>query len=586
MTNLLDYIIITALAATPISLLLMNYLNKLLSPHDPRLGSTTTIVTNLIGTLTQEHLIVRSIVFDKFKITCPDEGDMLILYNHEEEHEIRIDKHTLQNEETVSLMAQTMALCHYNYDKIKTVEEVITNFFKSTGFKPKAIQDQFQQLETIPSAPDKKISTIVSRNTETKEIFSFSKGNAYDLLKKCSRVIHNNQKIELTQRELRQIRKRIDKLNKNGQKVIAFAYKPLPLKRLAHYSESFAENDMVFLGMIGLTHPLNKKVEENTELINNAGIKTYILTHEKERKAVAIGKILRIVNPQYFEAISGPYLDQLPDQKLSKMLQNRDKDFVFTDLQPEQKTRIMEILRKNGENVSIAKGKNAINHIVHGIKKGRIINKNYRKFATHIISCKIAELLLITAAFITGAPVPFTIASIIILDLTINLFLELTLQADQTAVKVMSKKYHPSNTTFFRRRNFIPGLYKGMVIGTIISIIYFFSLFRDGFTLGRTINDQAHYKAITLAFALLALIQILSTFYLRTKKRSLLQTRPWRNTYLIPVSILSLLILYILYHFQLLNFTEIRGFDWQIIAFLLIVFVIFEEMRRYLIRNT
>lgn len=581
MNPIFTYIIAFLLSLTPLSLIILLYLNRVFSQNDPKLGQTTVICTNIIGTLTKENRIVRSIIYDKYKITCPDEGETVTIATGEENaHEMEVEKPLLKKEEVINLMATAISFCHYEYAKIKAIEEILGHFLNSCDISKSSIQSQYEKIQEIAIHSQKKLSTVVIKSRQTKEIFAFSKGNAEAILKRCTRMYFEDKKTEITQKERRHLRKKIEKLAKNGQKIIAFAYKPLPLKLLDNYTETFVETEMVFLGLIGLTHPLNKKVTENINLIKNAGIKTMILTSEQERKAVAIGKILQIINPQYFEVISGPYLEQLGEAKIQKMLQNKEKDYIFCELTEDDKTLVLEALRKNGEKIALAKGKNSIQNIIQGIKKGRIFNKNYRKFAFHAITCKIAETILFIVALVAKAPLPLSISMLIILDITVNLLLQFSLKSEQPQKSVMGKEYHPVNIKLNRRRNVIPLLFQGLLVGLAATVVYFFSLITDGFIPGEFINDQAHFKAMGLAFAFFAINQIISAFSF--KKR-------FKNIYLILNTVISLLLIYLLSHFSTLpemsKLREISSEELLMVLFVALVVLTIKKIRRYFIRH-
>ncbi|MBI4235681.1 cation-transporting P-type ATPase [Candidatus Peregrinibacteria bacterium] len=580
MHPIITYTIAFLLSLTPLSLIILLYLNRIFSHNDPKLGQTTVICTNIIGTLTKENRIVRSIIYDKYKITCPDEGETVTISNNEEaEHEITVERNLLKKEEVLNLIATAVSFCHYDYAKITAIEEILGHFLNSCGISKTNIRANYDEIQEISTHPQKKISTVVIRNKQTKEIFAFSKGNPEAILKRVTRMYFENKKIEITQKERRHLRKKIEKLTKNGQKIIAFAYKPLPLKLLENYTETFVENEMVFLGFIGLTHPLNKKVTENINLIKQSGIKTMILTSQQERKAVAIGKILQIINPQYFEVISGPYLEQLGETKIQKMLQNREKDYIFCELREEDKILVLEALRKNGEKIALAKGKNSIQNIIQGIKKGRIFNKNYRKFVFHALTCKIAETFLFIGALILKAPLPLSIAAIIILDIAVNLLLQLGLKSEQPQKNVMSKEYHPVNIKLSRRKNIIPLLFQGLLMGFSTIGVYFFSLIRDGFIPGETINNQAHLKAMALSFAFLSLNQIISAFSFK---------RRFKNIYLILSTIIALLLIYLLSRIsafpEIIKLHEISSEDYLMLLFLCVIILIIKKARRYIIK--
>ncbi len=309
------------LAALPTSLILVKKLGGALSKHNLKLGETTTIITEIPGIFTKKELMVRTLIYEGHKIIANDDSNIVDVKNYENKDTLSIEKEALKTNEFIKLMAISANIC--KYEKTKEIEQILINFFKEAGFTHTQISKAYEIVEKIPTYPEKKISTTITIKHETKEIYAFSKGHPSKLLEKCTKLLVNDVRVDLTKEKRSRIKKQINALVNKGQKVIGFATKPLPRKLLNHYSEDFVENEMTFVGMAGITQALNYPLTESIEKAKEAGLKTYIITKVKEKKAIAIAKELKIINPSYFEAISGPYLEKLSDGKISKMLLNK-----------------------------------------------------------------------------------------------------------------------------------------------------------------------------------------------------------------------------------------------------------------------
>lgn len=577
-------------AGIPVSLVLIGLVNKFLTTHHHKLGKTTTICTNIAGVLTKDSLMVRTIYFDQFKLTKDDNQNFLKIENIDSKEELLLEMTGLSKDATLKLIAITINLCRF--EKLKEIEKTIINFFVEGGINKHKISNDYQIIQNIPSNKTKKMSTVVTIKKDSKEIYSFTKGHPKTILKKCSRIQIHDKKEEMTHQKRRKIRKYIDKLNNNGQKVIALAYKPLPLKRLDHYSEDFTENDLVFLGIIGVTEPLNTEITEDIKEIQNAGIKTYILTSAKEKKAIAIGKQLKIINPQYFESITGLYLQQISDQKLTKMLANKEKDYVFCELKEKDKLRIIHNLNLQKEVVAISDKTHNTNfkEITEGVKKGRIVNYNFRKYTHHALACKIAELLLLIVALIIRVPLPLTITLIIGLDILINFILELALRVDKSDIDVMTKNFQQRKNKLFKKNGIINLLTNGLSLGIIISVVFILSLYIYGWTPGEQIalQENIYTKPATITITLLAILQIINAFSLRNSKKSIIKSSLFHNPYLVLSTIISILLLYIFLSFNFFtsqrSITAISTLEWQLIAFFAVILLVIEEFRKFIIR--
>ncbi len=563
---MLTYTLTFLASATPISLLIIFGISKLLSKHHHKLGQTSVICTTLKGVLTKNVNVPKTIIFDKFEADINQESDLIYLENQKTKEEVRVQKKQLSKNEHIKLMAITTTLCHYA--KIHKVETIIGKFFKSCAISTSQIRHDYDIITEISSDKEKKFSTVVVKNIEKKEILSFSKGNPYKILERCKRLLIHDKKIEITPQLRRKLKKRIKKLNQNGQKIISFAYKGLPVKQLEHYSESFVENDLVLIGMIGIGDIIDEKTIPIVEKIKGIGIKTYVLSAAKKREAIAIAETTKLIDSHYFETLTHEDLKDISQQKLEKLFLNQEKDYVFAEIKKEDRQKIIAALQKNGHTIVMAKQSNKLSSILKGIEKHQYNKQNRQKIITHALSCKIAQVLLISTAIIFKAPLPLSIIAIVAIDLLINLLLESSLRKE---------KNEDTQVSLYRHL-----IVSGLITGVILTGIYFWNLIRLGWYPGESLSTQ---KASTMIFILLCLSQILSAHSLRNNQTSIFLNAPLKNIYLALSSIITILILYALLNFELLSLPMLSKLDWPIVIFSLVIILTIEEIRKYLIRK-
>lgn len=571
-----NQIITIALGLLPLSLILINSFTKIFSNYNPKLKRLTTICTSVQGVLTHGELQVKSIIFDNYKAYFDEEYKILHLENLDSKQDFVIEAKTLQQNPSIEFMAIATTLCHYQ--KLQNLEEIMSQFFKTCAIDKNRILNECEIIEKIPTNDHKKFSTIVSINKKNQEIFSFTKGNAYNVIEKCSRILIENKKLDFNLNLKRKLKKKIEKLNKNGQKVIGFAYKPLPKKKLNQYSESFTENDLVFIGLIGLGDNINIELEPYLEKLKSLGLKIYITATLQERRAVATGMALKVVNSQYFEAVSGKDLDSFTDQKIAKMLMNKEKDYIFAELEKKDRQRLIDILKDNGEVIALVENSNELKTICRNLEKSQQINTNYKKMAFHCINLKIAESLILITTIIFQAPLPLNIFGIIAIDILFNILLEFSLRQEllsENAEKTKNKHL----------------ILNGVFVGIILTLIYFYNLFRFGWYPGESlaISPNVLENSSTIIFNALIFIQILNAFSIRTPLQSLFKSNPFKNIYLTLATVVCVMIFYILNNFpyfqEILNLSSPTSNDIQIIIFVIILTLIFEEIRKLFIRK-
>lgn len=583
--SILQQIVLLIIAGLPISYIVLKQIGKLSSPADSRIAKTTTVITNLVGTLTKEHLEVDALLFNNYKAIPKENSELLDIQDFTTQEIISVEKIFLKTDQAIGFSSIASTLCHYR--KLEKIENLTNQFFKKCGFQKERIEDEYSKIEEVPTNETKKISTIVAIHTPTKEIFSFTKGNSKAILERCNRIIMNGKKIDLTTPMKSKIKARIKKLTKNGYKLIAFSYKSLPLKRLDVYTEEFTENDMIFLGIVGFSSPLNMEARPDIAAIKELGIKTYILTTLPEKNAVPSGIELGLINESYFEAISGHDLKDFNDQKIEKMLQNKEKDYVFTELTEDDNLRIIKILKDTGEHVTsiTRENKNSFKKILISITNTRSIIKNLRTLKYHSISCKIAEIFIIISAMILRVPSPLSIYSILAIELLINLSLEFALLKEKHKnITVPNKVYVPKNTKISIPRV----LSNALPIGVVVVLVYIFNLTRYGYTLFDKIsaNEGIVTQSVTVAFLILIISQILNAYHLRGRKSSLFKyTKLISNPYLLLSTIITGLFTYIFITFPetqvILNVTTITKTEWSLIAFVIVILIILEEVHKF-----
>lgn len=568
MKHILTQLLTLIIAGIPFSLLVSNYFQKIFSKFNTKLANINTVCTKVIGTLTRDEISVKSLQYDKYKVKVDEESDFLEFYNQETKKTIKIEQRELKKDETVNFMAICATLCHY--EKMRNIETVMSHFFQFCNISSSQIEHEYKIIDEIPCRKNKKISTVVTIKNTTQEIFSFSKGNPKAILEKCSRMLVSGNKIEIDYQLRRKLKRQIKSLNKRGEKVIAFAYKGLPLKRYDKYTESFAEKDMVLVGIVGLGNFIDKELSKQISELKNAGVKIRLLAKTRARKAIAVGQELGIVNPQYFESIEKDELEDLSDEKLAKMLANKEKDYVFSELREDDHNRIVNILKNKGENVIIANKREgfSIKTILERIQKGRQINANTKKIYSHALVCKITEVIMIITAIVVRAPLPLSIGLIITIDLIINLPLELAL------------KHEPENNS--KDINHTKLITIGIITGIIISGVYIWSLTRFGWYPGEniTVQSEAFAQSASIAFILLIIFQLTNAYKIRRQKNII------SNPYLPIVSIVVLLLTYSMPKFNILNLGPIKNtIDFIIILFIIVLVLILDKASIKFLKN-
>ena len=123
---------------------------------------------------------------------------------------------------------------------------------------------------------------------------------------------------------------------KDALRVIAVAY--LDIDNLPFKIDSKLEDNLIFVGLIGMYDPPRKGVKEAVQKCKQAGIKTVMITGDHIITAKSIAKELEILDFGGI-AITGEQLDKISQKELEKNIMNYS---VFARVSPEHKVRIVK----------------------------------------------------------------------------------------------------------------------------------------------------------------------------------------------------------------------------------------------------
>ena len=109
------------------------------------------------------------------------------------------------------------------------------------------------------------------------------------------------------------------------------------------------ENNLTFIGMVGMIDPPRQEAKVAVEKCKTAGIKTVMITGDHKITATAIARELGILENDD-EAITGQDLENMTDEELEKNVRHYS---VYARVSPEHKVRIVKAWQKNGEIVAM-----------------------------------------------------------------------------------------------------------------------------------------------------------------------------------------------------------------------------------------
>ncbi|NLJ83539.1 MAG: calcium-translocating P-type ATPase, SERCA-type [Halanaerobiaceae bacterium] len=418
------------------------------------------------------------------------------------------------------------------------------------------------------------------------------KGAPEIILDRCRFIERNGKRLELSREEKDRIIKANNQMAGEALRVLAIAYRPFG-SRIKGEGLARFENNLVFLGLVGLIDPPRKEAYQAVSSCYQAGIRPIMVTGDHKLTARIIAEDLGIIKAD--EAV-------LTGEELSKMdfeeLKETVKDVqVYARISPEDKLRIVRALRENGEivamtgdgvndapavkeaDIGIAMGKKGTDvtrevasliladdnfaTIVKAIEEGRKIYNNIRKFIKYLLACNIGELLAIFLGIALGLPLPLIPIQILWVNLVTDGLPALALGFDEDSDDLMKKKPRKPGENILSRGMVGHIISEGVLIGISTILAFLIGIFRLGLDLN---------TARTMAFSTLVFSQLFFVFSCRSEEHSFWELSPFSNLYLVgAVMISSLMQLAVIYlpFFSSFFRTEVLNLQqWLVVIFL------------------
>jgi len=263
----------------------------------------------------------------------------------------------------------------------------------------------------------------------------------------------------------------------SGERLLGFGYHRL---QSDPGDKQNLESDIVFVGILGFIDPPRKEVKGAIQTCQDAGIKVIMITGDHPETAKAIASQVGITNAN---VLTGNEIAKMTDEDLKKALKST---FVFARVTPEDKLRLVHLLKENGEIVAVTGDgindapalKEAHIGIAMGIrgtdvaketadmvltndnfatievavKEGRKLFSNLRKGVRYYLACKVALVSIFLIPIILGIPLPFAPIQIIVLEVFMDLAASATFVAEPEESGIMNKPPNDPKEKFLNQR--------------------------------------------------------------------------------------------------------------------------------------
>lgn len=487
-------------------------------PAVETLGSCEIICSDKTGTLTLNRMTVKQLYTFKKSYTATE-----------------VDK----NSDT-DLLVKGLMLCN---DTQKTpdglfgdpTETALITFGENLGQDYLHLSATNKRYDEIPFDSERKLMTTFNA-TEQGNV-AFTKGAPDCLLSRCDKILDNGSVRPITQEDLDEINRMNTEYANKALRVLGLA-----VNYALDKEKSEIENNLIFVGLVGMIDPPREEVKQAVQRCFGAGIRPIMITGDHMITASAIAREIGIMRDGD-KVMSGAMIDAMTDEEFFAHIEEYS---VFARVSPENKVRIVKayqsknkVVAMTGDGVNDAPAiKNAdigigmgitgtdvskgvadmvladdnFVTIVGAVEEGRKIYTNISKAVQFLFSANIAEVLCLFIATIiissiVGQNIVFlTPVMILWVNLITDTLPALALGVEKAEKNIMDNPPRKRGNSLFAGKTgkdiIIQGLFQTALCMTSFCVGYF--------------AYGNHSAGSTMVFITLSFIQLFHSYNLRS----------------------------------------------------------------------
>ena len=521
-------------------------------PAIETLGSATVLCTDKTGTLTQNKMVVEKIF----------SGNNYFAIDGKHGPDLPESFHTLVE---YGILASQK-------DPFDPMERAITGLGEFELSNTEHIHQDWKLVQQYPLSKELLAMSHVWNSPDGSNYIIAAKGAPEAIIDLC----HLPQE----QRDL--LVKNIEQMAGEGLRVLGVARSSFKKTGLPEIQHDF---EFEFLGLIGLSDPIRPTARAAIQECYKAGIKVVMITGDYPVTAQNIAGQIGLSN--FCDCITGNELDQMSDNELRMKI----KDVcIFARVVPEQKLRIVNAFKANGEivamtgdgvndapalkasHIGIAMGNRGtdvareasslvlldddFSSIVAAVRMGRRIFDNLGKAMAYILSIHIpiAGMSLIPIVF-GNLPIVLWPVHIVFLELIIDPTCSVVFEGEGEEKDIMNRPPRPVEEPLFSFNKVMISVLQGLSVLSIVAAVYALALW-----LGKGENEVRALTFTTLIVSNLGLI-LINRSWSRSMIDMFKENNPALSFVIAGVFIVMGLTLYVpflqkLFHFATLHFND------------------------------
>ena len=409
------------------------------------------------------------------------------------------------------------------------------------------MREEYERVDEIPFDSVRKLMTTY--NEHDGERVAYIKGATDVMLGRCSRIMRNGKAEIITEADREAVKKANSAMAKKALRVLGVAVN-YGLKGVSE-----AEENMIFVGLVGMIDPPRPEVKEAVRVATGAGMRPIMITGDHRDTAAAIAAEIGILRDGD-KVMEGAEIDALSDEEFAAVIKEYS---VFARVSPENKVRIVKAYRSFGNVVAmtgdgvndapsikeadigigmgitgteVSKGAadmiladDNFATIVSAVEEGRKIFANIKKAVQFLLSANIAEVLCLFIATVFLGVEFLTPVMILWVNLVTDSLPALSLGVEEAESNLMNVPPRKTGSSLFRGRTGQDIIIQGIMQSALVML---------SFSLGHYVLPDRAIPAVgmTMAFVSLCLIQLFHSFNLKKRESSIFHKDIFKNVWL------------------------------------------------------
>ncbi|MEX0931895.1 MAG: HAD-IC family P-type ATPase [Candidatus Paceibacterota bacterium] len=558
------------------------------------LGSTTVIMTDKTGTLTEGNMALSGVnTYKKIQGEEDEKGEMASL--------------------RAGILASDAFIDHTPEGDIvvhgRPIERAILNAGIARELNQERLREKSKRIDYLQFESKRRFGASV--HEEDGELVLYLSGAPEHLLEAATQYVDGTTVKKMSEKVKKIFTDFQLKESSVGHRMTAIARKVIKDKDFSLGSAKDAEllEGTIFMALFVFSDPIRGDVSQSIETARGAGARVLMVTGDNPATARSIAEEVGIIKKDTEGVVhTGDDTVGLTDAELGEMIEHTD---VFARVLPDQKLRISRILKNRGEvvamtgdgvndapalrsaDIGIALGSgtevakeasdlvlinNSFSVIVSAIAEGRKIIDNLRKIVSFLLTTGFGELFVVSGALIIGGPLPILPIQILWTNVIGGSFISVALAFEGQEKGIMKRSpRNKESKSVLSKRLIALTLITACTTGIILIGVYLLLL----------ANTLPISELHTVIFILLSTNSFFFVFSLKSLSLPIWKIRFFSNHFLIMAVLFSAVLLACtLYVPPLRSFLDLAvpsGFSWMVIGGATVLFVSVLEIMKALL---